>query len=200
MDVRRWSTLQSAFNRMAELAPDEQASALRELEDSDPALANDIRELLEEDARGQQLPEMNVECLLTEALHRDDLAWPVQSQIGPYRLIKLLGEGGMGVVYLAERPDIAGHVAIKLLRDAWLSPARRQRFAIEQQMLGLLNHPSVARIYDAGTTNDGTPWFAMEFSDGATITEYLRSRTHTLPRDHEAVQRCFVRLSVTPTA
>jgi serine/threonine-protein kinase len=176
MDVQHWNVLQEAFDRLSEMQPEDQASALRQLEGDDITLANEVRELLEEDALGQQLPEMNVERLLQDALHRDDLPWPVQSHIGPYRLIKLLGEGGMGVVYLAERSDIAGQVAIKLLRDAWLSPGRRQRFAIEQQMMGLLNHPSIARIYDAGTTMDGTPWFVMEFSSGVIITEHLRAR------------------------
>jgi len=180
MDVQRWSVLQEAFDRLSEMQPEDQASALRQLEKNDISLANEVRELLEEDAFGQQLPEMNVERLLQDALHRDDLPWPVQSYIGPYRLIKLLGEGDMGVVYLAERSDIAGQVAIKLLRDAWLSPGRRQRFAIEQQMMGLLNHSSIARIYDAGTTKDGTPWFVMEFSDGMIITEYARTRNATV--------------------
>ena len=179
MDVERWSTMRETFDQLADMQPEDQVQALRALAKSDPAMAEEVRELLEEDASGQQLPEMNLESLLREALHTDDATWPNDGRIGPYRIIKLLGEGGMGVVYLAERTDIAGYVAIKLLRDAWLSPVRRQRFAIEQQLLGLLKHPSIARIYDAGTTKDGTPWFVMEFSDGVPITEYLRNRAFT---------------------
>jgi serine/threonine protein kinase len=179
MDVKRWSALQETFDLLADMQPEDQASALRSLAESDPAMAQEVHELLVEDASSQQLPEMNVESLFQEALGRDEPTLPAEGQIGPYRILKLLGEGGMGVVYLAERTDIAGHVAIKFLRDAWLSPVRRQRFVIEQQMLGLLKHPSIARIYDAGTTRDGTPWFVMEFSDGVPITEYLRGRTPT---------------------
>ena len=70
---------------------------------------------------------------------------------GPYRITGVLGEGGMGVVYRAERDDLGSVAAIKILRDAWLSPARRERFASEQRTLAQLNHPSIARLYDAGT-------------------------------------------------
>ena len=128
------------------------ARALKELYKNDPAIADEVRELLEADAASLQLPAMDIEHLLRDALKQDDRSLPAHGQIGPYRIIRLLGEGGMGVVYLAQRTDIAGYVAVKVLRDAWISPIRRQRFAAEQQMLGLLHHPSIARIYDAGTT------------------------------------------------
>ena len=79
-------------------------------------------------------------------------------------------------VYLAERPDLGNLVAIKVLRDAWLSPARRERFASEQRMLAQLTHPSIARIYDADTLADGTPWFVMEYVEGVPLTEYCAGR------------------------
>jgi serine/threonine protein kinase/tetratricopeptide (TPR) repeat protein len=85
-----------------------------------------------------------------------------------------LGEGGMGVVYLAERKDLGSEVAIKVLRDAWLSPARRERFASEQRTLAQLSHPSIARLYDAATLDDGTPWFVMEYVEGIPLTQYCR--------------------------
>ena len=110
------------------------------------------------------------------ALQSDFVRSLVQHQIGPYRLLRQLGEGGMGVVYLAERTDIGGLVAIKLLRDAWISTLRRDRFLTEQRTLARLNHQGIAHIYDAGTLNDGTPWFVMEFADGEPITDYLRAR------------------------
>ena len=88
--------------------------------------------------------------------------------------MRLLGEGGMGVVYLAERRDLGTQVAVKVLRDAWLSPARRERFASEQRTLAQLNHPLIARLYDADTLDDGTPWFVMEYVDGIPLTHYCR--------------------------
>ena len=81
----------------------------------------------------------------------------------------------MGVVYLAERDDLGTVAAIKILRDAWLSPSRRERFASEQRTLAQLNHPFIARLYDAGTLADGTPWFVMEYVEGTPLTEYCRA-------------------------
>lgn len=86
----------------------------------------------------------------------------------------------MGVVHLAERDDLGSRVAIKLLRDSSLSPARRERFAAEQRMLAQLNHPSIARLYDADALEDGTPWFAMEYVDGLPLTEYCARNSLTV--------------------
>ena len=99
---------------------------------------------------------------------------------GPYRIRSVLGEGGMGVVYLAGRNDLSSVAAIKILRDAWLSPARRERFASEQRTLAQLNHPSIARLYDADTLPDGTPWFAMEYVEGMPLTEYCAAHAATV--------------------
>src|SRR5678816_4097148 len=107
-------------------------------------------------------------------------AIPLQ-EFGPYRIISVLGEGGMGVVYLAERTDLGSMVAVKILRDAWLSPARRERFANEQRTLAQLNHPAIARLYDANTLADGTPWFVMEYVDGVSLTVYCAARASSIP-------------------
>ena len=84
-------------------------------------------------------------------------------------------------MFLAERTDLGSHAAIKILRDAWLSPARRQRFAAEQRTLASLNHPSIARLYDAGALSDGTPWIVMEYVEGMPLTEYCRTHASTIP-------------------
>ncbi len=97
-------------------------------------------------------------------------------EVGPYRLKQVLGEGGMGVVWLAEREDTATLVAIKFLPHAGLSPARRERFAREIKTLGKLKYPLIARLYDAGTLADGTPWFVMEYVEGLPFTVYCRER------------------------
>ena len=123
------------------------------------------------------------------------------ADLGPYRIVRVLGEGGMGVVYLAERDDLGSLVAIKILRDAWLSPARRERFLSEQRTLAQLNHPSIARLYDADTLADGTPWFAMEYVDGLPLTEYCRQRQSVHPRppairSAPCARRCNTRTSM----
>ena len=87
----------------------------------------------------------------------------------------------MGVVYLAEREDLGNEVAIKILRDAWVSPARRERFRAEQRTLAQLNHPSIARLYDADTSPDGTPFFVMEYVEGVPLTDYCRRKNCSIP-------------------
>ncbi|HEY7396155.1 MAG TPA: serine/threonine-protein kinase, partial [Gemmatimonadaceae bacterium] len=109
-----------------------------------------------------------------QVLERSTTYSPGAERFGPYRVTHVLGEGGMGVVYLAERDDLGSLAAIKILRDAWLSPGRRERFAAEQRTLAQLNHPFIARLYDAGALSDGTPWFVMEYVDGLRLTDYCR--------------------------
>ncbi|HEY1418260.1 MAG TPA: serine/threonine-protein kinase, partial [Myxococcaceae bacterium] len=103
------------------------------------------------------------------------LGTEIPGRMGPYKVVRLLGEGGMGVVYLVEREDVGGRAALKLLRDAWVSPSRRARFLAEQRTLAHLDHPAIAQLHDAGTLPDGTPWFAMEYVEGVPLTEYCRS-------------------------
>src|SRR5262249_32777070 len=76
--------------------------------------------------------------------------------------------------------DLGSIAAIKLLRDAWMSPVRRDRFATEQRMLAQFNHASIARLYDAGATSEGTPWIAMEYVEGVPITTYCEQQQCSL--------------------
>jgi serine/threonine protein kinase len=94
-------------------------------------------------------------------------------QIGPYKILKLLGEGGMGLVYHAEQTSpIRREVALKVVRGGLRSDSARARFEAERQALAIMNHPGIARIYDAGATEDGTPYFAMELVRGEPITAF----------------------------
>ncbi len=107
---------------------------------------------------------------------------PVESQeldasqadpvIGDYRLLQVLGEGGMGTVYLAEQSaPVVRRVALKLIREVISSPRSALRFEVERAALARLSHPNVAQLFEAGRTSGGQPWFAMELVDGAPITE-----------------------------
>src|SRR3984885_10487144 len=176
MDSTRWNRIQAVFHEAADLPKSEHRAYLRVACDGDEALIAEVEALLDEDARGSSLLDRDVANVADEILGDPASQLPPFHSFGPYRIVRLLGEGGMGVVYLAEREDLRSLVAIKLLRDAWLSPARRERFAIEQRTLAQLNHPSIARLYDAGILADGTPWFVMEYVDGLQLTEYCRQR------------------------
>ena len=86
------------------------------------------------------------------------------SSIGPYKLIRRLGEGGMGSVWLAEQTaPVKRNVAIKLIRSGRFSEDGLKRFDLERQSLAIMNHPAIAKVFDAGSTGDGQPYFVMEY-------------------------------------
>jgi serine/threonine protein kinase/Tfp pilus assembly protein PilF len=172
MDSARWNQIQTLFHEAADLSHTQQRVFLISACGDDADLMAEVLALLEEDARGSSLLDSDVANVAHEILNEAVLPAAAAKEFGPYRILRVLGEGGMGVVYLAERTDLGSLVAIKILRDAWLSPARRERFSSEQRLLAQLNHPSIARLYDADTLKDGTPWFVMEYVEGAPFTEY----------------------------
>src|SRR5580704_10656236 len=172
MDSARWERIQALFHEAADLSEPEQRSFLRTACTDDDDLMADVLALLEEDARSASLLDRDLAHVAHDVLDEVAPASFPFKEFGPYRIKEPLGEGGMGVVYLAERIDLGSLVAIKILRDAWLSPSRRERFASEQRTLAQLNHPSIARLYDADTLDDGTPWFVMEYVEGVPLTEY----------------------------
>jgi eukaryotic-like serine/threonine-protein kinase len=94
-------------------------------------------------------------------------------QLGPYRILQRIGEGGMGIVYLAEQaPPLARRVAIKVARTAGTDGRALARFESERQSLAVMNHPNIARVFDAGTTSDARPYFVMEHVAGESVTDY----------------------------
>jgi serine/threonine-protein kinase len=126
-------------------------------------------------------------------------------RIGPYRLLSVLGRGGMGVVYLAERADGAWQqqVALKLLPPALASGALAERFLLERRILARLEHPGIARLLDGGLTDDGDPYFVLEYVEGEPLTDWcnrrrlaLEERLRLFRRVCEAVQYAHGRLVV----
>ncbi|WP_321475552.1 serine/threonine-protein kinase [uncultured Paludibaculum sp.] len=178
MDSARLEQIQNLFHETADLPEAERVPYLQSACAGDMELFQEVLSLLEEDARPSSLLDQPISNVADQLL-----ADPAQPrQFGPYRVTSLLGEGGMGVVYLAERLDLGSLVAIKILRDAWLSPARRERFSTEQRTLAQLNHPSIARLYDADTLPDGTPWFAMEYVEGLPLTAFCQQHACSIER------------------
>ena len=177
-DLRRLDTL---FERASELPAAEHADFLEH--ECGPASA--LREELEH--------------LLT-GLAGDDLLGAALSggrdlsgeQIGPYRLLERLGIGGMGEVYLAEQLEpITRRVALKLIRPGMGSPEVVARFHAERQALARMNHPNVAQVLGAGTTESGQPYFAMEYVDGEPINTFCdRHRLTTRERLQILISVC----------
>ncbi|MEL7168597.1 MAG: serine/threonine-protein kinase, partial [Bacteroidota bacterium] len=171
------------------LSPEEQARELEAAAEHDPALEQALRTLaathdIDLDAPGGfgALMEAGLP-MLAQGVFGYEADMP--DHVGPYTLVRVLGEGGMGTVYLGERTDPDRTVAVKMLRDATLSPARLAQFEREQQTLADLSHPSIAHLYDAGVHNSGdddeaaprgTPYFVMEYVEGAPITTVCAER------------------------
>ena len=121
------------------------------------------------------------ETFLQQAVALERPLVPEGERFGPYELGPLLGRGGMGAVFRAERVDGELHqtVAIKIVERGWLDPRAIERFRVERQILASLVHPNIARLLDGGTRDDGLPYLVMEFVDGLRLDQYCDQ--HALP-------------------
>ncbi len=178
------SILQSTLER----APDERAAYLDDACTGDPALRREVEAALAArqhtgsltNAPTVEAPTLDAPTgVLTDAatvgLSQDEQAELLRlASIGPYRIVRKIGEGGMGAVYLAERDDAQykKRVAIKLVKRGMASSFIIRRFRNERQILASLDHPNIARLLDGGTTEDGLPYFVMEYIEGKPITDY----------------------------
>ena len=112
---------------------------------------------------------------------RSDASVDAPRSIGPYTLLERIGEGGMGQVWLAEQSvPVRRRVALKLIRAGHYDSAHLQRFDAERQALALMEHPAIAKVFDAGSTPEGQPYFVMEYVAGRPITEYCDAARLTL--------------------
>jgi serine/threonine-protein kinase len=172
MNAERYARLSDLFDRARQVQRGERAGFLDRECAGDPELRRELTNLLmEEDSENWLLDRRGSALEVIASRDASGLA------CGPYRLQRVLGEGGSGTVYLGLRDDIGGVAAVKLLRDAWVSPSRRDRFRREQRTLAKLNHPGIAKLLDAGVTGEGTPWIAMEYVEGRPITEHATAET-----------------------
>jgi eukaryotic-like serine/threonine-protein kinase len=119
-----------------------------------------------------------------------EAATPETQFIGPYKLLRRLGEGGMGQVWLAEQTEpVHRHVALKLIRVGRYDDDILQRFRSERQSLAMMDHPSIAKVFDAGATPDGQPYFVMEYVPGVAITRYCDDKRLTIRQRLELFSR-----------
>jgi eukaryotic-like serine/threonine-protein kinase len=175
MSAQRWQLIEALFERAIELPDAERDAFLADRCAEDPALGREVRELI----ATAQAPGRSLRAAVVaeaQALAGAGDAPQVGRRIGPFRLLELIGEGGMGAVYLARRDDAQFHhrVAIKILPHALGSPQAIARFRDERQILAALEHPNIVRLLDGGNTEDGLPYLVMEHIVGATITRYAQ--------------------------
>ena len=163
------------FRELADLAPAERERLLADRQIA-PELRAEVESLLSLDSESSSSLTGCVSATAEEMLRSGDAE--KLSHCGPYRVVRLLGSGGMGEVYLAERSDgeIQQKVAVKVLRAGANRHAWCDRFLKERQLLASLNHPSIARVIDAGHSAGGQPYLVMEYVDGLPIDVYADGR------------------------
>ncbi len=180
MTPELWQRAKEVLAEAQELDSEVRESFLDEACMGDGALRAEVASLLEYEPLTVDI--LDGGPLLLRTSGREDAsggrAWQSYEgrRIGPYRVEQVLAEGGMGTVALAVREDdFRQRVALKLIRRGELSEELLSRFTIERQILANLKHPSIAAIYDAGTTEDGVPYFAMEYVEGERIDRYCEA-------------------------
>jgi eukaryotic-like serine/threonine-protein kinase len=171
-----WGRIQEIFLEAADMHPSERAAFLDRMCSGDTEARMEVESLLRADTTGESAVCAAIE---SEAASMLDESSPVHTRLGSYRLLKEIGRGGMGTVYLAERADgqFQKQVAVKMVRPVMDTEFILARFRRERQVLGRLEHPNIARLLDGGTATNGTPYFVMEYVDGDWITRYCESKT-----------------------
>ncbi|HSI33353.1 MAG TPA: serine/threonine-protein kinase, partial [Tepidisphaeraceae bacterium] len=201
MTPERWNIIKELFLEAQELPREQRREFLDARCAQDEPLRHEVEDLLSQTSF--ELPESSpASSDMTGSLSPapDFPAWTdvappepeIPKTIGPYQITRALGEGGMGVVYLAERFDpIRQTVAIKLIRPGLDSRAVLSRFQAERRTLAMMNHPNIARVLDAGITADRRPYFVMEYVPGEPITRFCdRHQLSTRARLELFVQAC----------
>ncbi|MEZ5289136.1 MAG: serine/threonine-protein kinase [Vicinamibacterales bacterium] len=173
MDPARWAIVKAEFARVRALPADARPAALA---DMGADIGAEVASLLA--ALDRAMPALDGERIGPVASIGD--AAPPRQRIGPWRVLDTLGRGGMGVVYRCERQadDVVLRAAVKVVAGVADSSDVARRFRAERRILASLDHPGIARLLDGGTTDDGLPYFALEYVDGVPVTDY--AATHTL--------------------
>nr|WP_298123171.1 serine/threonine-protein kinase [uncultured Pseudoxanthomonas sp.] len=166
MDAERWQRLSPLLDILLELDPDARAQQLEILRADDPDAARELEKLLTLEEEGDDF--------IDQPLVDKPGQLKPGMRVGPYQLESMLGEGGMGMVWLASRADglYQRRVALKLLRPGLADPNLRLRFTREREILARLEHPNIARLLDAGIGSEGQPYLALEYVEGVSITDY----------------------------
>jgi serine/threonine protein kinase len=206
----QWEQISAHLDRALELEGSARESWIAELESNDAEIGRHLRQLLDvHDANGaaaflerSPLRRFNP---VPETEDADYQSQMIGRQFGAYRVLSLLGHGGMGSVWLAERIDglFARRVALKLIHPALVGQVITERFGREREILASLNHPNITRLIDAGFTADDQPYLALEYVDGTPITNYcdehrlpVRDRLELLRQVLSAVQYAHAHLVI----
>jgi serine/threonine protein kinase len=184
----RWRRVDALFAAVLETAAADREAFLAAATAEDGELRRAVEELLAADAASATFLDRPAGELLGLV---PAPALEAESRLGPYRLLRRLGDGGMGTVYLARRADehYEQDVAVKVIRSGLASPEALHRFFAERQILARLEHPGIARLYDGGSTEDGRPYLVMELVEGLPVDEYCDLHQLTIDRRLDLFRR-----------
>lgn len=183
MDAELWRRVERVLDGALDLPPAERRDYVARACGGEPGLAAEVERLLRADELAGDFLEAPVEARadrLMAALRGTGKTGEPEERVGPYRLVRELGRGGMGTVYLAERADgqFEQQVALKVIGRAVVTPALLRRFAAERQILARLRHPGIAHLLDGGLSDGGLTYFALEHVEGGVpVTDYCRDHT-----------------------
>jgi serine/threonine-protein kinase len=201
MNAEQWKQVQTLFKEIVDLEPDTRRSRLETVRTEDPLLYDELLSLLKADSQDTSL----IDGYAVEQVDLSDLVPLDGVRIGPYEIAAKIGTGGMGNVYLAHRVEggFEQTVALKLTKYGMGSPHAIQRFEAERSILASLQHPNIARLIDGGITDEGRPWFAMEYVQGENLISWSRrlnlpvkQRLELFLKISEAVQYAHKKLIV----
>src|SRR5262245_60210181 len=188
LDPAQWSALRGLLDSALALEPAQRSTWIEQLPPEHAYLKQRLVGLLAHVADGTGASPLDTLPKVETAQFAPDLASgegveQAGELIGPYRLVRPLGAGGMGSVWLAERTDMLQKrpVALKLPRAAWRGARLAERLAREREILAALNHPNIARLYDAGIAADGQPYLALEFVEGERFDAYCKRKQLDVP-------------------
>ncbi|HEX8251025.1 MAG TPA: serine/threonine-protein kinase [Pyrinomonadaceae bacterium] len=170
MKAKEWEKVKDIFNRAVELAPAERERFLASFQNGDAHVRREVEKLLAADENSDaQFEDFSFVS-----------ARNLKEKIGRYKILREIGAGGMGTVYLAEREDLAQKVALKIIRHGANSDVVVRRFRKEQEILAALEHANIARLLDVGLSDEGLPFLAMEYVEGSDLLAYCAENNLSL--------------------
>jgi WD40 repeat protein/serine/threonine protein kinase len=180
-DSSRWKLIDQILDELLDGSASQRETILRNRCGADAGLRLEVEKLLAATERAADFMEVSAVDSASRSLDLEATGSLIGRRVGKYRLLKLIGSGGMGKVFLASRTDkeFRKTVAVKLVNPFWNDDEMAHTFRRERQILAKLEHPNIARLLDGGTTKDKVSFLVMEYVEGVPITEYCRDKCKT---------------------
>jgi WD40 repeat protein/serine/threonine protein kinase len=182
MNAERWKQVDAILDAVLEIAPSDRSDFLNDKCGDDENLRLQVKKLLATIEQAEDFLEAAPVESVFRVFEEDFSENLIGRQIGVYRLIRLIGQGGMGSVFLASRIDkeFRKEVAVKIVSSLWHSNEIKDNFRRERQILARLEHENIARLLDGGTTDEGIPFLVMEYVEGLPVTKYCKTKNFSV--------------------